>query len=235
MHLCDYFGHFAQFATKCRRPAGRLRRCSPGLRSHRRLRADSRVDSIRASPHDGAVPPSFTTLPDTPTVRLVRLSPDVLSALLDDALDRARVLAGIDLTEYFASPSMHWLWTLRLDQIAADPSSRPWLVRAGVDSATSQVVGHAGFHGPPDSRGMVEVGYSVDPLLRRRGYARAMLQALIGEAGCVPGVTTVRASISPTNVASRATIARFGFEQVGEQWDDRDGLELVFERRLPSV
>jgi L-amino acid N-acyltransferase YncA len=40
----------------------------------------------------------------------------------------------------------------------------------------------------------------------------------------------VRASIRPDNQASLATIRPFGFVQVGEQWDDEDGLELVYER-----
>jgi ribosomal-protein-alanine N-acetyltransferase len=44
-----------------------------------------------------------------------------------------------------------------------------------------------------------------------------------------PRVRTVRASISPDNAASLATIAGFGFVRVGEQWDDEDGLELLFE------
>ncbi|OIQ92044.1 acetyltransferase (GNAT) family protein [mine drainage metagenome] len=179
------------------------------------------------------MPPTHAPLPAAPVVRLVRLSPDTLSALLDGDLDRARELAGIGITEYFSSSSMHWLWRLRLGQIAADPSSLPWLVRAGVDEATAEVVGHAGFHGPPDAQGMVEVGYSVDPRLRRRGYARAMLRALIAEARSAVEVTTVRASISPTNAGSLATIAGCGFERVGEQWDEYDGLELVFELRLP--
>jgi RimJ/RimL family protein N-acetyltransferase len=40
----------------------------------------------------------------------------------------------------------------------------------------------------------------------------------------------VRASISPDNVASLALIRSLGFEQRGEQWDEIDGLELIFER-----
>lgn len=44
----------------------------------------------------------------------------------------------------------------------------------------------------------------------------------------------IRASISPDNAASLAVIRPFGFERVGEQWDDEDGLELVFERPLHS-
>ncbi len=182
------------------------------------------------SPHDDGVPEPSGPTPSTPTVHLVRLTPDALSALLDGDLDRARAAAGVVVTEYFTSPSMHWLWQFRLEQMATDPRSTPWLVRAAVDSATGVVVGHAGFHGPPDANGMVEVGYSVDPRHRRRGYARAMLRALIEEVVPEPTVTTVRASISPRNTASLATIAGFGFMQVGEQWDERDGLELVFER-----
>ncbi len=76
---------------------------------------------------------------------------------------------------------------------------------------------------------MVEIAYSVDPAYRRRGYARAMLRELLRRAAAEPGVRTVRATISPGNVASLATISGFGFTEIGEQWDEEDGRELVFE------
>jgi RimJ/RimL family protein N-acetyltransferase len=57
-----------------------------------------------------------------------------------------------------------------------------------------------------------------------------MLTALLRRAADEPGVRTVRASISPGNTASLATIAGFGFQPAGEQWDEEDGLELLFER-----
>ncbi|MGW5062874.1 GNAT family N-acetyltransferase [Streptomyces sp. NPDC004096] len=91
------------------------------------------------------------------------------------------------------------------------------------------VVGDAGFHGPPDEAGMVEVGYTVVPGYRRQGYARAMLAALLVRAAAEPGVRTVRARIGSGNDASLATIAGFGFTCVGEQGNEHDGLELVFE------
>ena len=77
---------------------------------------------------------------------------------------------------------------------------------------------------------MVEVGYTVGPAHRRRGYATAILAALLERAAAEPGVQVVRASISPDNVASLATVAHFGFTQIGDQWDEEDGLELLFER-----
>jgi RimJ/RimL family protein N-acetyltransferase len=76
---------------------------------------------------------------------------------------------------------------------------------------------------------MVEVGYSVDPRHRRQGHGRQMLTELVRRARIEPPVRTVRASISPDNVASLAIVSGFGFLQVGEQWDDEDGLELIFE------
>lgn len=56
-----------------------------------------------------------------------------------------------------------------------------------------------------------------------------MLEELLRWATSDDWVSTVRASIRPDNAASLATIAGFGFEQVGEQWDDEDGIETIFE------
>ena len=61
-----------------------------------------------------------------------------------------------------------------------------------------------------------------------------MLTELLRRAQAEPGIRTVRASISPDNTASLATVAGFGFSQVGEQWDDEDGLELIFERPVTA-
>ena len=55
------------------------------------------------------------------------------------------------------------------------------------------------------------------------------MAALLARAAAEPAVVTVRASISPTNEASLKTIAGYGFEKVGEQIDEEDGLEFIFE------
>ena len=93
--------------------------------------------------------------------------------------------------------------------------------------------GHGGFHGPPDADGTVEVAYSVDPAHRRRGYAKAILAALLARVDADPAVRAVRASIRPDNTGSLATIAGFGFTKIGEQWDPEDGLEDVYLRPSP--
>ncbi|MEU1045823.1 GNAT family protein [Streptomyces sp. NPDC005897] len=161
-----------------------------------------------------------------------------MSALLDGDLPEAGKVAGVSLTEYFLTDRARWLWRFRLGQMGADPGRARWMVRQAVVGDRGLVVGHAGFHGPPDEVGMVEIGYSVAPDFRRQGYARSALIELLRRAAAEPAVTTVRATIDPDNVASLATIAGLGFVEVGEQWDEEDGREIVFEvpaRRVPSA
>jgi RimJ/RimL family protein N-acetyltransferase len=76
---------------------------------------------------------------------------------------------------------------------------------------------------------MVEVGYEIDPAFRRKGYARAALVALIKWAKEDASIQMIRATVSPDNLASRALVSQYGFVEVGEQWDDEDGLETIFE------
>jgi len=87
----------------------------------------------------------------------------------------------------------------------------------------------AGYHGPPDQQGMVEVGYRIDPTFRRHGYARAALIALLDRAAYEPDVRVVRASVRPDNEPSLALIGQYGFEFVGRQHDPDDGLEFIYE------
>jgi RimJ/RimL family protein N-acetyltransferase len=165
-----------------------------------------------------------------PSIRFVQLPPRALAALIAGDLEVASVAAGIPLSDYLVSES--WLWRIRLEQIESDPASAEWIARAAVAEPDGVVVGHGGFHGPPDESGTVEVAYSVDPAYRRRGYAKAMLASLIERAEVEPSVRAVRASIRPDNTGSLATIAGFGFRKVGEQWDAEDGLEFVYLRRV---
>ena len=44
-----------------------------------------------------------------------------------------------------------------------------------------------------------------------------------------PSVIVLRATVSPTNTVSLALVHEHPFLEVGEQWDDEDGLELVYE------
>ncbi|MET0932383.1 MAG: GNAT family protein [Mycetocola sp.] len=153
---------------------------------------------------------------------------DGLRALVAGNLADASRITGFDLPEEFLANS--WLWELRYEQLQSSPEDEQWVAWLVARADDRTVIGRSGFHAAPDAEGMVEVSYAVEPEFRGRGYARAMMAALIDFAERHPEARTLRASISPDNAASLATLAPFGFTHVGEQEDEIDGTELVFER-----
>jgi [ribosomal protein S5]-alanine N-acetyltransferase len=80
--------------------------------------------------------------------------------------DTADQLLGAGIPAEWGGEDWQWLGQ-RPDQAEANPSVIPWLprvllLRAVADSTgTGVVVGEAGFYGPPDEDGRVEIGYMV--------------------------------------------------------------------------
>ncbi|WP_369257709.1 GNAT family N-acetyltransferase [Geodermatophilus amargosae] len=162
-------------------------------------------------------------------VEVLALSQPVFTALADGDLAAADAAAPVPLPPAFADHDWAPVWRMRAEQVAADPRVAAWVTGVVRDADSGLVVGRAGFHGPPDARGMVEIGYAVLPEHRRRGYARAALAVLLDRARRAPDVRVVRLSIAPGNVASLAVARPFGFRAVGEEVDEVDGLETVYE------
>ncbi len=113
------------------------------------------------------------------------------------------------------------------------PERRDWMVRLMV-SRSSQVIGHCGFHGPPDIIGRAEIGYTVFEPFRGNGLAKDAATALVRWA-FDQGEAEVYASVAPHNAPSLAVINSLGFKQVGTQEDEVDGLELVFAIRADEL
>lgn len=72
------------------------------------------------------------------------------------------------------------------------------------------LVGSGGYFGPPED-GALEVGFSVIPESRRRGYATEILSALVEHAFSFPGVQLIHARAAPDNTASIGVLVRNGF------------------------
>lgn len=165
----------------------------------------------------------------TVSIELVPVPLAALRALANGDRAAAADATGLPITEYLVGQESLGTWTYRYRQISADPAAAAWTTGVVYDRNHRRCVGKAGYHGPPDQRGMVEVGYAIDPEFRRRGYARAALVAMLERAAREPLVHIVRASVAPDNTPSLALISQYGFVQVGEQEDEEDGLEFVYE------
>ena len=86
----------------------------------------------------------------------------------------------------------------------------------------------------PDADGVVEIGYEIDARHRRQGFGHECATHMIHRAEQLACVSAVRASIAPDNEPSLRIAERLGFRRIGEQIDEIDGLEFVFERRARS-
>jgi ribosomal-protein-alanine N-acetyltransferase len=186
-----------------------------------------------------SVPEDFAVI-RTRRLDLVLTSPELMRVLLAADWDKVGQLLGADIPDEWRGEDWQWLGQ-RLDQAEADPPVIPWLPRVLLLRGTAEsggtepvVVGEAGFHGTPGQDGRVEIGYMVVSAHRRCGYAEEAVRALMSWASADCSITRFRASISSGNVASLSLIRKLGFTQVGRQYHDRRGAELVFHRDEPG-
>lgn len=117
----------------------------------------------------------------------------------------------------------------RIPRILADPSLAKYLLRLAVYRPEQIIIGSAGFHMAPDADGMIEIGLGIEPAYRGRGFAQELLHGMWGWVVQDPQIKTLRYTVSPTNVPSQAIIAKVGFTFVGQQIDEEDGPEDIFE------
>ncbi len=172
----------------------------------------------------------------TERLQLVSMSLAFMQALAAGDPAEASRLMDAQLPADMAEDLANFL-RYRIPELERDPSIRPWLGRSMVwthPDGRREVIGTIGFHAPPDADGRVEIGYRVEPGWRRKGIATECVRALLAWAER-QGVHRFRASVAPDNAASLAVIGSFGFRRVGEQMDEVDGLELVFQLDRPAA
>lgn len=175
-------------------------------------------------------------LPHTtePVIRCARLdlhhiAADDLIALHEDPEDSS-VYRGHDYRNPYRvlvdGPSpVRW----RAPQVLENPACNKWFIRWMVLRTTNDIVGSISFHAPPDEHGMIEIGLGVHEMFRRRGYAREALIGMWNWACTHHEVRTLRYTVDPNNEPSVELVKSFGFSHVGQQIDEEDGPEDIYE------
>jgi ribosomal-protein-alanine N-acetyltransferase len=159
----------------------------------------------------------------TERLELITMPAAAAAALPGDRATAARLL-GSSLPDVWPQPDL-------LDILPIQASAEPDLERFGawviVERDTNTVVGDIGFHGPPVD-GEIEIGFSVVPDRRRRGYASEAARSLVAWALDQPGIGEVVARSDVDNEASAATLRAAGFTAEAE----RDGVNHWRRARL---
>jgi [ribosomal protein S5]-alanine N-acetyltransferase len=169
----------------------------------------------------------------TQAIELRPYAPQHLLALLESEesfLCSFGLHAAPGLRDFFFSGevSPQWLEQLRTAR-EADPWSHGFAV---LNPVVGQVIGSAGFKGPPDAEGVVEVAYGIVAGWQGKGCATAALSELMAFASADDRVRVLRAHTLPENNASTRVLAKNGFTKLGEVIDPEDGRVWRWERTL---
>jgi len=168
---------------------------------------------------------------ETPRLSLIPCVPAHIVALIDEP-ERFEQAAGFPVTaglrEMYTSGevSPQWLAALRASQ-GADPWRHGFFL---VHREKREAIGAAGFKGPPDEAGTVEIAYGVAPSCEGQGYATEAATALVAFAFTSGLVELVRAHTLPEANASTRVLSKCGFRHVGEVIDPDDGPVWRWER-----
>jgi [ribosomal protein S5]-alanine N-acetyltransferase len=168
---------------------------------------------------------------ETVHLRLLPYAPQQLLALIEGERQfeaQIGLRAADGLRDFIGSEEVSPAWLARLcTATVADPWEHGFAV---VHRESRLVIGSAGFKGPPDEKGMVEIAYGIVPGYQGRGYATEAAAALVAFAFGNDQVRRVWAHTLPAANASTRVLAKCGFERLGEVVDPEDGSVWRWER-----
>ena len=154
---------------------------------------------------------------ETPRLKLIAGTEGIAAAEMDGAPALARVL-GAAVPETWPPDAVRDALCHFLMLCHDHPEWEGWLTwyAIRVDAGAPKLCGSIGFRGPPDERGMIEIGYSVLPEYQGSGFATEMVAGLVRWAVCQPGVRIIEAETDFDNPASIRVLEKNAFVRVGE-------------------
>ena len=172
----------------------------------------------------------------TSRLRLVPHDPEHLRALIQGPEFYARA-SGMKpangLRDFIVSPDVSAEWLAALETATG---ADPWRFGfAVVETASTLVIGSAGFTGPPDVSGSVEIAYGIVPDFEGRGYATEVAEALVNYARADDRTRAICAHTLPTRNASTRVLEKCGFRHAGQLNHPTDGLIWRWELELPPA
>jgi ribosomal-protein-alanine N-acetyltransferase len=156
----------------------------------------------------------------------LRLVPCTVAVAQAAMADRAALeaLLGVRVPDDWPAEDLRDFLPIYSQIVDEQAARQGWGIWLMLDPAAQSLVGDIGFKGPPDALHTAEIGYSVLPAFRGRGYASEAARALVAWGLAHPGVRRIVANCRFDNAASIRVLEKAGLRQTGR---DRD--ELTWE------
>jgi ribosomal-protein-alanine N-acetyltransferase len=150
----------------------------------------------------------------TPRLTLIPFSADLLHLVLTDRAALERRLAARFLPQWHSEDEVDYL-TRICQTVATDPASRVWRIHFILHNRDRVVIGDAGFKGPPDRDGSVELAFGFVPAYRRQGYGFEAAHALFRWAFTQPEVRLITSVCDHDNAGAIRVNEKLGMRRVG--------------------
>lgn len=136
--------------------------------------------------------------------------------------------------EGFSNPFKHFIegpnpLVHRIPRVKKDPAFAEIGLILAITKSNNEIIGSAGFHDFPDDNGMIEIGFGIVTEIQNQGFGKELLHGMWKMISARSDVKILRYTVSPGNNPSMHIIKALNFKLVGEQMDEEDGLELIFE------
>ena len=146
----------------------------------------------------------------TPRLTIIPCSVELCDAVLSGNNEQMKLIAGAEpIIEWPLEEALHFLSVYR-SYLSDDKSILGWGAWIIVNNSDNLIVGDIGFLGKPTLMGEVEIGYSIAPGARGRGYALEAAQALISWAFLDWRVVKTVAKCQTDNIASTKILSKLG-------------------------
>lgn len=166
---------------------------------------------------------------ETPRLTLVAFTPAQLESYVSNLPGLSNEL-GILLLGNPGQPAVARAISLKLDDMKTlGQTGWLWVTYWLIILRQERVgVGLAGFKGPPDAQGQVEMGYGIDTDYQNKGYMTEAVRCLAGWAFQQPGCRAVNAEVMLRNKASVRVLQKLGARLVNS-----DGEKALY-RLVPA-
>src|SRR5437899_11421027 len=115
----------------------------------------------------------------TPRLKLIPFEPAALSRLIErDPAAAEATLGAVLPPEFPTAGDRAGFLPIQPHRMHESPDRRDWMARL-MTSHKQEIIGHCGFHGPPEVIGRAEIGYTVFTPYRGQGFAKEAARALV--------------------------------------------------------
>ncbi|WP_112179716.1 MULTISPECIES: GNAT family N-acetyltransferase [Paraliobacillus] len=154
---------------------------------------------------------------ETKRLLIITLTPEIMEAALlgRDKLEKA---ISYDVSSEWPMDVYKQFFPYKIQQFKESPAVNDWEGMV-ILKDKQLIIGDIGFKGGPNEKGIIDLGYSVIPSQRRKGYATEMANAMVNWGVVQSGVEQVVATSDPDNIASKRVLEKSGFHKVKQTND----------------